>query len=1284
MLERRIENTPRKTVANPDFFLSYCLFSSHSRGKFATVRRCRHIESGRDFAAKYLRKQRRAEDVRHELIHEALVLALADDCGRIISLKEIFETRTEVILVLEMAAGGELQHVLDAEDCLPERSVRELLLQIAEGLAFLHSQHIAHLDIKPANLLLASAWPQVDAKLCDFGISRLILPGEEIHEIAGTPDYIAPEVLQYEPISLATDMWSLGILTYVLLTGHTPFGGDTKQDTYCNITLGVLDFPQDLFEDVTPEAVHFITQLVVKDPKKRLTIGEVLKHPWLTQPPPSPSSMTISPVIGVTTDNADYLLNGNSRASINNINAACGLSVNADEPAALQGQQQLCPGAAVQCETPSSSSMGSLEESDAEIVMEDQRQHESELANGGYANGNTSSSVNGSRVERPSNGEPTNPEPSKAAPSLDEVVDANGDLPAEVADDLADNEVPLEHSQTVKQLVEVHDSSEEESEYSELDSDSSDSVVGDDPPVQITDVTDDPESQGELEEQSATPLVTDSEDVLPSPDASHSNIHALYKNRKILLSRLATKEHHKQLLQPSGSVSSTTTSKSVSAADMRRPSAVKRRPSKKSRVKSKSQSNLKETDKSQNRPERRARQDTVVERSKLVVSPEAVAVQSVRPKTPVPKSLEMADLERRTEAISKNDATLTAATGPKATSDRNAITSDCEPNTGVSLSAGVEPSPTGSAECNEMADSYRKIKVTMVSEGEPLIQEPRSDAKNSTECVLEVVSDKTSDPASGRGRVACPDLRRPKRPDDDRYEIESVTSETAQNIETKRANDIAEERGCPQTSRLSVFDRISQRAAKFMDMPMREPRRSPRTRFCMTDFVQADESNFRESNDLFQDFELRHGDLIGRVMMEFPFRKRGELGLSRKDLEKVHLREYNALAKFDTAWQYEKEVPLLAGELRGRCPFTDRLSRFDGTPRPKAQPVSPPPSDKTRPQCDAPGASSFPQQIPVSFECEPQVAWQYQDNSSTLNDRNGRLHGDQQKATQLDGDFSVHPDSMWQYQDTIPILHRPSRSIPVKGQTFEDSIQHRRQKALNRLNTASLHASEDLFTEDDHALISRIMGTDLGDGLPVFRRTGFNDPSSVMDQQGDGFERRPATLSGHRATVDDGRDAEPPGFAPRRAAYGGDGDTGLYGRNGKPSSAEEHRSNIADGVATKPAERPKRAGGNNLNKLLTKLDEWEMKIKGVREDEDFGYVRVNQTPLNDSGSTGAASRGSNLAEQLANASSKVHTRTEKIVESADSTETFKEYSMVSFSSGVKQTMSYRRSEVKKI
>lgn len=271
-----------------------------ARGKFATVKRCRHIESGKDYAAKHLRKRRRSEDVRHELIHEAYVLAMAEQCPSIVHLKEVFETDTEVILVLEMAAGGELQHVLDCEDCLPECESRKLMVQICQGLQFLHKRNIAHLDIKPQNLLLTAAFPQGEAKLCDFGISRLILPGEEIFEIAGTPDYIAPEVLQYEPISLATDMWSLGILAYVLLTGHTPFGADSKQATYCNITLGELDFPQELFEDVSAEAVNFITQLVVKDPRKRISIDEALRHPWMTTTS-SPMSISISSINGLET-----------------------------------------------------------------------------------------------------------------------------------------------------------------------------------------------------------------------------------------------------------------------------------------------------------------------------------------------------------------------------------------------------------------------------------------------------------------------------------------------------------------------------------------------------------------------------------------------------------------------------------------------------------------------------------------------------------------------------------------------------------------------------------------------------------------------------------------------------------------------------------------------------------------------------------------------------------------------------------------------------------------------
>lgn len=254
-----------------------------ARGKFAAVRRCTHKESGQEYAAKCMRKRRRAQDVRHEIVHEAHVLDLSVRHPHIVRLHEVYETPSEIILVLELVPGGELQRVLDDEDCVPERDAARLLRQILSGVSFLHEHNIAHLDLKPQNLLLTKPFPDCEVKLCDFGISRLITKGIEIREIVGTPDYVAPEVLHYEPISLATDMWSIGILTYVLLSGHSPFGGDSKQETFCNITRGTLEFPSELFEGISNSAKDFVKRLLVRDPRERLSAKESLAHPWLSE-----------------------------------------------------------------------------------------------------------------------------------------------------------------------------------------------------------------------------------------------------------------------------------------------------------------------------------------------------------------------------------------------------------------------------------------------------------------------------------------------------------------------------------------------------------------------------------------------------------------------------------------------------------------------------------------------------------------------------------------------------------------------------------------------------------------------------------------------------------------------------------------------------------------------------------------------------------------------------------------------------------------------------------------
>ncbi|XP_047343325.1 serine/threonine-protein kinase PKH2-like isoform X3 [Vespa velutina] len=132
---------------------------------------------------------------------------------------------------------------------------------------------------------MMGTFPECDVKLCDFEISRVILEGTEVREILGTPDYVAPEILHYQPITLAADMWSLGVTTYVLLTGFSPFGGDTDQETFQNISLGEVDFPEELFEEVSAQAKDFVAKLLVLDPSARMTAKQCLRHEWLRGAP---------------------------------------------------------------------------------------------------------------------------------------------------------------------------------------------------------------------------------------------------------------------------------------------------------------------------------------------------------------------------------------------------------------------------------------------------------------------------------------------------------------------------------------------------------------------------------------------------------------------------------------------------------------------------------------------------------------------------------------------------------------------------------------------------------------------------------------------------------------------------------------------------------------------------------------------------------------------------------------------------------------------------------------
>ncbi|GLD51489.1 serine/threonine-protein kinase 17B [Lates japonicus] len=135
----------------------------------------------------------------------------------------------------------------------------------------------------PQNILLTSLSPPGDIKIVDFGLARRLGAVGELREILGTPEYVAPEILNYEPITTATDLWSVGVIAYMLVTGESPFAGDDKQETYLNVSQVNVDYSREAFSRVSELAVDFIRKLLIKAPEDRPSAAECMSHPWLWQ-----------------------------------------------------------------------------------------------------------------------------------------------------------------------------------------------------------------------------------------------------------------------------------------------------------------------------------------------------------------------------------------------------------------------------------------------------------------------------------------------------------------------------------------------------------------------------------------------------------------------------------------------------------------------------------------------------------------------------------------------------------------------------------------------------------------------------------------------------------------------------------------------------------------------------------------------------------------------------------------------------------------------------------------
>ncbi|XP_046682304.1 LOW QUALITY PROTEIN: calcium/calmodulin-dependent protein kinase type 1-like [Homalodisca vitripennis] len=199
----------------------------------------------------------------------------------IVQLLETFEDKHKVYLIMELVTGGELFDRIVEKGSYTEKDASDLIRQVLEAVDYMHEQGVVHRDLKPENLLYYS--PDEDSKIMisDFGLSKMEDSGI-MATACGTPGYVAPEVLAQKPYGKAVDVWSIGVISYILLCGYPPFYDENDANLFAQILKGEFEFDSPYWDDISDSAKDFIRQLMCVDVDKRFTCRQALAHPWIS------------------------------------------------------------------------------------------------------------------------------------------------------------------------------------------------------------------------------------------------------------------------------------------------------------------------------------------------------------------------------------------------------------------------------------------------------------------------------------------------------------------------------------------------------------------------------------------------------------------------------------------------------------------------------------------------------------------------------------------------------------------------------------------------------------------------------------------------------------------------------------------------------------------------------------------------------------------------------------------------------------------------------------------
>lgn len=257
----------------------YQLCEEIGRGRFGVVYRCISFVSGGSFACKSIDKSLLSDAVDRECVEkEPKILQQLSNHPNVLQLYQVFEDENYLHIITDLCSSPDLYHRLTTSPPLSETTAASILHSLTSAIAHCHRNGIAHRDIKPDNILFDS---RNKLKLADFGSAEWFNGTTMMSGVVGTPYYVAPEVLLGREYDEKVDVWSAGVVLYLMLSGFVPFYGETAGETFEAVVRGNLRFPTRVFRSVSVEAKDLLRKMICKDVSRRFSAEQILRHPWI-------------------------------------------------------------------------------------------------------------------------------------------------------------------------------------------------------------------------------------------------------------------------------------------------------------------------------------------------------------------------------------------------------------------------------------------------------------------------------------------------------------------------------------------------------------------------------------------------------------------------------------------------------------------------------------------------------------------------------------------------------------------------------------------------------------------------------------------------------------------------------------------------------------------------------------------------------------------------------------------------------------------------------------------